>query len=250
MKSKALLIFFILIVLSTGSCRKTPNHKSEPPLPTINHKDQFSDRRNHMVEIQLKGRGIKDERVLQAMLKVERHKFVPPNLVNYAYHDYPLSIGEEQTISQPYIVALMTELMELKGNERVLEIGTGSGYQAAILAEIAKKVFTIEIIPTLATRAKQKLDSLGYQNIQVRTGDGYQGWVEFAPFDAIIVTAAPKHIPPPLLEQLKGGGHLVLPLGAFNQELLQITKNKDGTTSKKSIIPVRFVPMTGEAQTK
>lgn len=198
-----------------------------------------------MVETQIKSRGVKDERVLSAMRKVERHRFVPEPYVSLAYSDQPLPIGEGQTISQPYIVALMTELLELKGGEKVLEIGTGSGYQAAILAELAKEVYTIEIIETLATSAKRLLLELGYQNIQVRTGDGYLGWPEAAPFDAILVTCAPDHIPKPLIEQLKEGGRLVLPVGTHSQELKKVVK-RSGEMETKDIIPVIFVPMTGE----
>lgn len=202
-----------------------------------------------MVETQIIARGVKDKRVLEAMLKVERHKFVPLNLQKYAYEDYPLEIGEGQTISQPYIVALMTELLELKGNEKVLEIGTGSGYQAAILAELCKKVYTIEIIPSLAENAKKLLKNLGYKNIKVKTGDGFYGWKEYAPFDGIIVTCAPSDIPKPLIDQLAEGGRMVIPVGDIYQELLLIKKEK-GKLIRKSIIPVRFVPMTGEAQKK
>lgn len=209
--------------------------------------DDFYNLRKQMVEKQIKARGVKDEKVLNAMLKVERHKFVPEKLQKYAYNDYPLEIGKGQTISQPYIVALMTELLELKGNEKVLEIGTGSGYQAAVLAEICKKVYTIEIISELAQNAEKLLKKLGYKNIKVKTGDGYEGWQEYAPFDGIIVTCAPEKIPEPLLAQLKEGGIMVIPVGDIYQELLQIKKIK-GEIIKKSIIPVRFVPMTGKAK--
>ena len=171
------------------------------------------------------------------------------NLRNVAYTDGPLPIGEGQTISQPYIVALMTELLELKGEEKVLEIGTGSGYQAAILAEIATEVYTIEIIKTLADRAESTLKSMNYQNITVRCGDGYQGWEEEAPFDGIMVTAAPDHIPQPLVDQLKTGAKLVIPVGDLFQELLVVTKTEKGI-KKQGVIPVRFVPMTGEAEKK
>lgn len=211
--------------------------------------ENFNFLRKKMVETQIIARGVKDKRVLEAMLKVERHKFVPLNLQKYAYEDYPLEIGEDQTISQPYIVALMTELLELKGNEKVLEIGTGSGYQAAILAELCKEVYTIEIIPSLARRAKGLLKKLEYKNIKVKIGDGFYGWKEYAPFDGIIVTCAPATIPPKLIEQLAEGGRMVIPVGDIYQELLLIRKIK-GKLIKKSIIPVRFVPMTGDAQKK
>ncbi len=201
--------------------------------------------RREMVEKQIIARGVKDPRVIQAMLKVERHLFVPPAYRHLAYTDQPLPIGEGQTISQPYIVALMTELLELKGDEKVLEIGTGSGYQAAILAELAQEVYTIEIIPKLAVSARKRLEKLGYKNIKVKCGDGYMGWEEYAPFDAIIVTCAPDHIPKPLLEQLKEGGRMVIPVGEYYQELILVRK-KEGKIIKRSIIPVRFVPMTGE----
>ncbi len=205
----------------------------------------FKAMREQMVETQIKARGVKDPRVLSAMLKVERHLFVPKEYRSSAYNDQPLPIGEGQTISQPYIVALMTELLELKGEEKVLEVGTGSGYQAAILAELAKEVYTIEIIETLANSAKKLLSELGYKNIYVKTGDGYLGWPEASPFDAIIVTCAPDHIPQPLLDQLKEGGRLVIPVGTYSQELKKITK-RQGQFETKDVIPVIFVPMTGE----
>ncbi|MCX7699131.1 MAG: protein-L-isoaspartate(D-aspartate) O-methyltransferase, partial [Candidatus Goldbacteria bacterium] len=189
----------------------------------------------------------KRQRVLSAMLKVERHKFVPVKFQKNAYDDNPLPIGYGQTISQPYIVALMTELLELKGNEKVLEIRTGSGYQAAILAELCKEVYTIEIIPELGKNAKKLLKELGYKNIKVKIGDGFVGWKEYAPYDGIIVTCAPKDIPQPLLEQLKEGGRLVIPVGDFYQELL-LVKKINGKIIKQSIIPVIFVPMKGEAE--
>ncbi|MGZ6231391.1 MAG: protein-L-isoaspartate(D-aspartate) O-methyltransferase [Syntrophales bacterium] len=202
-----------------------------------------------MVETQIKARGVKDPRVLSALLKVERHRFVPEEYLGSAYSDQPLPIGEGQTISQPYIVALMTELLELKGDEKVLEIGTDSGYQAAVLAELAKEVYTIEIIEPLALAAKNRLLELGYQNIKVKAGDGYLGWPEAAPFDAIIITCAPDHIPEPLVQQLKEGGRMVLPVGAYAQELKKIV-NRSGKIETSDIIPVAFVPMTGDAVKK
>jgi len=210
-----------------------------------NPKGDFKVMREKMVENQIKARGVKDPRVLSALLKVERHRFVPEEYLNSAYSDQPLPIGEGQTISQPYIVALMTELLELKGDEKVLEVGTGSGYQAAILAELAKEVYTIEIVESLASTAKNRLLELGYQNIRVKSGDGYIGWPEAAPFDAIIVTAAPDHIPKPLLDQLKEGGRMVVPVGSYAQELKKIVK-QSGKIETAGIIPVVFVPMTGE----
>jgi protein-L-isoaspartate(D-aspartate) O-methyltransferase len=181
------------------------------------------------------------------MNKVERHNFVLPGDERRAYDDGPLSIGEGQTISQPYIVAIMTELGHINSESKVLEIGTGSGYQSAILAEIAKEVYSIEIVELLGLRAKDLLHKLGYENIQVRIGDGYKGWAEAAPFDAILVTAAPDHVPQPLIDQLKVGGRMVIPVGEFYQELEVITKTASGIDRQK-IIPVRFVPMTGEAE--
>ncbi|HOJ39518.1 MAG TPA: protein-L-isoaspartate(D-aspartate) O-methyltransferase [bacterium] len=200
--------------------------------------------RKKMVETQIKARGIADNRVLKAMEKVERHLFVPESLRSLAYEDYPLPIGEGQTISQPYIVALMTELLELKPSDRVLEVGTGSGYQAAILAELCQKVYTIEIIPALAERAEKLLRRLNYGNITVKCGDGFAGWKEFAPFDGIIVTCAPPAVPAPLIEQLSEGGRLVIPVGEEFQQLKLIRKVK-GKLVEKDLIPVRFVPMTG-----
>jgi len=198
-----------------------------------------------MVETQIRARGIKDEGILNVMRKVDRHRFVPEEMRHQAYSDRPLPIGEGQTISQPYIVALMTQLLELKGGERVLEVGTGSGYQAAILAELANYVYTIEIIESLGLSAETLLRELGYRNIDVKIGDGYIGWDEFAPFDAIIVTAAPPHIPQPLLDQLKEGGRLVIPVGDYYQELKKVTKTK-GQIESQNVTPVLFVSMTGE----
>ncbi len=206
-------------------------------------------KRTQMVETQIKARGIKDPRVIQAMLKVKRHLFVPPNYRSQAYADHPLPIGEGQTISQPYIVALMTELLALKGRERVLEIGTGSGYQAAILAELAKEVYTIEIIEPLARRSEVLLKELIYNNIKVRFGDGFLGWPESAPFDGIIVTCAPEKIPEPLLEQLAEDGRLVIPVGTYLQELKLVRKIK-GRITVVDIVPVRFVPMLRERRNK
>jgi len=201
--------------------------------------------RERMVETQIKARGIKDERVLKAMLKVPRHLFVDEALRDQAYGDFPLPIGEGQTISQPYIVALMTEALELKRNERVLEIGTGSGYQTAILAELALWVYTIERFPTLLERAKKVLKELGYKNISFKLDDGTLGWKEAAPFDAIIVTAASPDIPPPLVEQLAEGGRMVIPIGdEFSQTLIKGVK-KGGKLHTKALEPVRFVKLVG-----
>ncbi len=205
--------------------------------------------REHMVQADIQARGVEDESVLRAMRRVERHRFVPDSLQPLAYADHPLPIGEDQTISQPYIVALMTELLSLRPEDRVLEIGTGSGYQAAVLAEIAREVYTIEIIPSLAESAEKRLKELGYQNVWVRTGDGYLGWPEQAPFDAIIVTAAPDEIPKPLIDQLKVGGRMVIPVGDFPAQTLYLIRKTESGIEKEEIIPVRFVPMTGLAQT-
>ncbi len=195
-----------------------------------------------MVETQIAHRGISDQKVLDAIYKVKRHLFVPERLKKLAYEDHPLPIGYGQTISQPYIVAYMTEVANLKKGDRVLEIGTGSGYQAAVLAEIVKEVYTIEIIKPLADTARQRLKDLGYKNIYVKHGDGYLGWPEFMPYDAIIVTAAPNEVPEKLVEQLKVGGRMVVPIGSFYQELYLITKTEEGIR-KQTLLPVRFVPM-------
>ena len=205
----------------------------------------FAVSRDRMVAEQIQGRDVADPRVLAAMRKVPRHRFVPEQLRQESYDDHPLPIGEGQTISQPYIVAIMSQLLQLTGGERVLEVGTGSGYQAAVLAELAKEVYSIEIVEPLARRASATLRELGYAGVAVRAGDGYLGWPEAAPFDAIIVTAAPDHIPPPLVDQLKIGGRLVIPVGERSQELLQCVKTPDGLPCA-SVIPVRFVPLTGE----
>lgn len=201
--------------------------------------------RDRMVREQIEARDVRDPRVLAAMRAVPRHRFVPALLVNEAYDDHPLPIGEGQTISQPFIVAAMTEQLRLAGGERVLEVGTGSGYQAAVLAQLGADVYSIEILEPLARRAEATLRELGYAQVRVRAGDGYLGWPEAAPFDAIIVTAAPDHVPQPLVDQLKVGGRLVIPVGTLLQELLLITKTGRGTETR-SLIPVRFVPMTGE----
>jgi len=203
-------------------------------------------KREYMVKTQLVRRGLEDPKVLQAMRKVPRHRFVLPDDVDQAYGDHPLPIKGRQTISQPYIVAAMTEAGKLKASDKVLEIGTGSGYQAAILAEIVEQVFTIEIVPVLAKDAEAVLDELGYRNVTVKAGDGYQGWTEFAPFDAIIVTAAPDHVPQPLIDQLKVGGRMVIPVGRVHktQQLRLLTKQEDGSVTDETLMAVRFVPFT------
>jgi protein-L-isoaspartate(D-aspartate) O-methyltransferase len=197
----------------------------------------------------IEAQGIHDEKVLAAMRKVPRHEFVPKRYRAKAYANHPVPIGMEQTISQPFIVAYMTQMLKLKGGEKVLEIGTGSGYQAAVLAEIAGEVYTIEILKPLARDAEKKLKALGYENIFIKVGDGYRGWPEQADFDAIMVTAAPDHVPQPLVEQLKIGGRLVIPVGKWFQKLILITKDEKGVTTREDL-PVMFVPMTGEAQKK
>ncbi|GAB4543413.1 MAG: protein-L-isoaspartate(D-aspartate) O-methyltransferase [Thermodesulfovibrionia bacterium] len=209
----------------------------------------YDKKRQEMVREQIISRGISDKRVIDAMLKVQRHLFVDRSLWDKAYGDHPLPIGEGQTISQPYVVALMTEALRLKSTDRVLEIGTGSGYQAAILAEIVNEVYTIEIRKGLSDKADELLKRLGYKNVKTRHGDGYFGWDEYAPFDAIIITASVNHIPPPLIKQLKDGGRLIIPLGStlYYQTLTLVTK-KGGALDVEQMGGVAFVPMTGEAQ--
>jgi len=207
----------------------------------------FARAREEMVATQIEARGVRDPKTLLAMRKVPRHLFVPASAVSRAYEDYPLPIGHGQTISQPYIVGFMTEALGLKGGESVLEVGTGSGYQAAVLGEIAARVHTIEIVAPLARESAALLKRLGYANVEVRAGDGYLGWPEAASFDAIIVTAAAPRIPEPLKEQLKDGGRLVLPVGDEWQELVVVTRRGDRFEEKR-VLPVRFVPMTGKVR--
>jgi protein-L-isoaspartate(D-aspartate) O-methyltransferase len=232
-------IFICLFILGCGQ-QQTQN---------INSEKMYEKLRISMVQDQIERRGIHDPKVLQAMRKVPRHKFVPDHLRKFAYADEPLPIGEDQTISQPYIVAYMTEKLEIEPGDKVLEIGTGSGYQAAVLAELTDSVFTIEIVDVLARRAEKTLKDLDYDNIYVKSGDGYKGWPEHAPFDAIIITAAPTKIPQPLADQLRIGGRMILPLGDFSQDLVLIQKNALGIT-QQTLLPVRFVPMTGEIENK
>ena len=217
------------------------------PISASGAQDAFAEKRRQMVERQIRARDVRDPKVLAAMAKVERHLFVPEDVRPQAYEDYPLPIGSDQTISQPYIVALMTSLLELDGGERVLEIGTGSGYQAAVIGEIAGEVDSVEILAPLAARAQETLQSLGYRNVKVRVGDGWAGLPDRAPFDGILVTAAPPTVPQPLLEQLKIGGKLVIPVGRYFQDLLVYTRTPNGF-EKRNVIPVRFVPMTGRAE--
>lgn len=211
---------------------QNPNHSEE----------QLAIYRQQMVEHQIRARGVRNPAVLQAMLTVPRHRFVEPSLVQFAYADHPLSIGYNQTISQPYIVAYMTEAAEISPGDRVLEIGTGCGYQAAVLGELAQEVYTIEIIPQLAQRAGRTLQALGYKNVHVRAGDGYRGWLEHAPYDAILVTAAPDHIPQPLIEQLAMNAKMVIPVGNHYQDIVVLTKTSEGVVEERTI-PVRFVPL-------
>jgi len=226
----ALVVIFLMSILSAGD-------------------DPYAKNRENMVRFQLRERDIADERVLDAMGRIPRHLFVDARYRNQAYADHPLPIDEGQTISQPYIVALMTEYLHLKKGDRVLEIGTGSGYQAAVLAHLTDDVYSIEIREKLAQKASKTLKNLNYQGILVKHGDGYYGWEEYAPFDAIIVTCAANHVPPPLLKQLKEGGRLLIPLGStlYYQTLTLVTKI-DGSPQVKHILGVRFVPMTGEVQ--
>ena len=204
--------------------------------------DARGEARARMVDEQLRPRGIRDQSVLAAMNRVPRHRFVPAPLQHLAYADHPLPIGFDQTISQPYIVAYMTEAAEIAPGDKVLEIGTGSGYQAAILGELAREVYTIEIVPQLAERSRALLQQLGYANVHVRTGDGYAGWPEHAPFDAIVVTAAPDHVPPALVEQLAVNGRMVIPVGRGEQQMRVITKTERGVI-EQATLPVRFVPL-------
>jgi protein-L-isoaspartate(D-aspartate) O-methyltransferase len=209
--------------------------------------DQYAEARRAMVAAQIASRGVTDSLVLSAMEKVPRHLFVPEGLRARAYDDTPLPIGHGQTISQPYIVAVMTEALGVRPGQKVFEVGTGSGYQAAVLAEMGVEVYTMEIVEPLAAAAADLLKSLGYNGVHVRTGDAYKGWVEHSPFDAVIVTAAPEHVPEPLIEQLKVGGRMVIPVGGQSQDLLLLTKTPEGI-EKKNLGPVMFVPMTGQAE--
>lgn len=229
--------FLTLAAVAAAGC-------GQKPAPVAD----FAAKRQRMVQQQLMARGIHEERVLAAMAKVSREEFVPPNSRAESYEDGPLQIGYGQTISQPYIVAFMTEQLHSKPSDRVLEIGTGSGYQAAILAELVAEVYTIEIAEPLARNAEATLRRLGYKNVRMKVGDGYKGWPENAPFDAIIVTCAPDRVPRPLTDQLKEGGRMIIPVGdRFAQELYLLEK-KNGQLKEGAVLPVRFVPMAGEAE--
>jgi len=229
----------------------TSDSENVLPIPSrkVPEQERFLQARREMLKQDLQGRDITDPRVLEAMGSVPRQRFVPDSLKQSAYADGPLPIGHGQTISQPYIVALMTQLVCPPPQGRALDVGTGSGYQAAVLAVLCKQVYSIEIIKPLAESADERLDELGYDNVTVRHGDGYRGWPEHAPFDAIIVAAAPDHVPQPLIDQLAPGGKLVIPVGEYYQELIFIEKQSDGTVRRRSVAGVAFVPMTGEAQT-
>lgn len=247
--NKLLILLALCICLSLFSCYNPVNLPNSADAQTQEDtkkaKDEYKRERREMVEQQIRARGVEDQSVLEAMLKVPRHKFVPETLAKQAYIDSPLPIGLNQTISQPFIVAYMTEAADISEKDKVLEIGTGSGYQAAILGELAKEVYTIEIIPELAERSTRVLQQLGYKNVFVKTGNGYLGIPEQAPFDAIVVTAAPDEIPQALVDQLAVDGKMVIPVGTENQEMLVIKKTKKGVTEKRTM-QVRFVPMTGK----
>ena len=234
-----LLIAFLLGVLDACA---SPKPQGDSISARSDAPDTHAAERARMVREQLRARAIRDEGVLAAMGRVPRHRFVPPSYEHDAYGDYPLPIGFGQTISQPYIVAYMTDAAAITAADKVLEIGTGSGYQAAILGELAREVYTIEIVPELAERARTLLRDLGYANVNVRTGDGYAGWKEHAPFDAILVTAAPDHVPPALIEQLAVNGRMIIPVGRGEQEMRVVTKTATGVTQQSTLL-VRFVPL-------
>ena len=231
--------WLLLFLLSHPACK--------PAVPL--RAEDAAVEREAMVATQIAAREVRDPRVLAAMRAVPRHEFVPAEVRAHAYADSPLPIGHGQTISQPYIVAFMTEQLALKPTQRVLEIGTGSGYQAAVLAKLVAEVFTIEIVEPLAKRAAADLARLGFKNVRVRAGDGYQGWPEAVPFDAIIVTCAPDHVPEPLVRQLKEGGRMIIPVGEFGAQELYVLEKRAGKIEQRAVLPVRFVPMTGKAQT-
>jgi protein-L-isoaspartate(D-aspartate) O-methyltransferase len=241
-EAKSLLVLYMIITAISSCYTRSPSPGSDQA-----EEKQFEQRRVSMVREQIEGEGVSDTAVLQAMRRVPRHRFVPAGLRDQAYADRPLPIGYDQTISQPYIVGLMTELLGLKKGHRVLEVGTGSGYQAAVLAEIVDSVWSIEIIEPLATSATKLLQELGYGRVDVRWGDGYLGWPEHAPFDGIIVTAAAEQIPEPLLQQLKDGGRMVIPVGAaFSIQNLVLVEKRDGWIRKQNVASVRFVPLVRE----
>lgn len=243
------LLPFAFLLLALVACRALPplseRDAGTVTPPSTPGEDPYVESREQMVRFQIEARGVTDPRTLQVMRAVPRHRFVPPDLVDRAYEDHPLPIGYGQTISQPYIVALMTEALRVEPGDKVLEIGTGSGYQAAVLAEIGCEVYTVEIIPQLAEQAARRLHELGYERVHVRQGDGYFGWPEHAPYDAIIVTAAPDHLPQPLVQQLAPGGRLVIPIGPQGsyQTLWLFEKGTDGQLQATNLGPVLFVPL-------
>lgn len=242
-----LLVLGCVVVLQCGSPTTGVQGGTKTTERRVEDSPAQREERERMVRAQIEARGVHDAHVLQALRKIPRHLFVPRELQSYAYADVPLPIGYGQAITQPYVVAFMSEALELKPQDKVLEIGTGSGYQAAVLAQLAREVCSIEIIEPLAQEARERLERLGYTNVRVRAGDGYRGWPDAAPFDAIVVTAAPDHVPPGLFDQLRLGGRLVLPLGRFEQELVRIRRTPQGMR-QETLLPVRFVPMLGEAQ--
>ena len=232
------LVVGLILIMGCNMDNTNASDNTTPPT--------YSSERKRMVEYQIKARGIDDKRVIDAFLRVERHRFVPDGYIPHAYEDRPLPIGEGQTISQPYIVAFMTHVLSLSRTDQVLEIGTGSGYQAAILGELCDNVYTVEVIPSLGRKAEGLIRELGYENVRVKIGDGYEGWKEYAPYDAIIVTCSPTHVPEPLKEQLKEGGRMVIPVGeAYDQTLIMFRKIGDRLKEEKRL-PVRFVPMVNE----
>ncbi|HEX8076227.1 MAG TPA: protein-L-isoaspartate(D-aspartate) O-methyltransferase [Chthoniobacterales bacterium] len=250
MRAKGLVGFAVQIWVATAVCAQEPTVLPQQWLTSKSTDGTFATSAGAMVEKQLRPRGIDDPRVLRVMAKVPREKFVAKELESRAYEDRPLSIGFGQTISQPFIVAFMTQALKPKPTDRVLEIGTGSGYQAAVLGELVAEVYTIEIVRPLAQRAAIVLHALGYKNVLVKGGDGYKGWPEHAPFDAIIVTAAPDHIPQPLVEQLKEGGRMVIPVGKSYAQQLNVLEKRNGVMKKTAVIPVKFVPLTRDPAKK
>lgn len=240
MTTRAIYYLTVVWMLCAG-CDMSNKNVSDKTTPS-----SYSAERNRMVAYQIRARGIDDKKIIDAFLKVERHRFVPKRYIRNAYEDRPLPIGEDQTISQPYIVAFMTHALKLSRTDKVLEIGTGSGYQAAILGELCDHVFTIEVIPSLGRKAEALLKELGYENVNVKIGDGYQGWDEHAPYDAIIVTCAPTHVPEPLKKQLNEGGRMIIPVGKAYQQELVLLRKRGGRLKQEKVLPVRFVPMVDE----
>lgn len=260
-----LLLLAVVLICSTSCGRDRSEERQQTIMPVttgasakpsatlardahhIPTPDEYQGSRQQMVKFQMEDRGIKDKRVLQTMETVPRHEFVPPEYIKQAYDDHPLPIGYGQTISQPYIVAAMTELLRLNSDSKVLEIGTGSGYQAAILAELVQEIYSVEIIEQLCQQAKERLARLGYTNVQVLCGDGYYGWKEHAPYDAIIVTCAPDHIPQPLIDQLTDGGRMVIPVGPPGAyQALWLVERQGQEVKSERVMGVAFVPLTGE----